>query len=327
MSSYPTNTYPTVIQTTNDPIGSDDTSTFDHAGLESFQNDSILALKNKVGSGASTPAANKILKGNGTGTSTWGQVTEDEIDLSDNTTNDVTTSQHGFVPKLPNDDSKFLDGKGNYSVPSSSTLPPIMTLTTNFETAARFTGTTVNTGAQTFATNGLAIATGASATSSQTTDWSIDSGNDDISSGSPTFSVHINMTTTGSDFNFFVGIGIPTTNGSSITLTDKMIGLLITRASSGLINYGGISANGVSTTTSAAAGTMVAGDSLELIFRMTSSTNIAFYTRKNGGTLSVVSNVTTNIPSSIANKIRTAITNMGVASASIVQVTGISYSR
>jgi len=47
--TYISNTFPTAIQTGTDPIGTDGMSTFDHAGLESFQNDSILALKNKVG--------------------------------------------------------------------------------------------------------------------------------------------------------------------------------------------------------------------------------------------------------------------------------------
>ena len=47
--TYISNTFPTAIQTGTDPIGTDGMSTFDHAGLESFQNDSILSLKNKVG--------------------------------------------------------------------------------------------------------------------------------------------------------------------------------------------------------------------------------------------------------------------------------------
>lgn len=47
--TYISNTFPTAIQTGTDPIGTDEMFTFDHAGLENFQNDSILALKNKVG--------------------------------------------------------------------------------------------------------------------------------------------------------------------------------------------------------------------------------------------------------------------------------------
>jgi hypothetical protein len=40
------------------------------------------------------------------------------LPMSDITTNDVSISQHGFVPKLPNDATKFLNGVGAFSVPS-----------------------------------------------------------------------------------------------------------------------------------------------------------------------------------------------------------------
>jgi len=47
-------------------------------------------------------------------------VTEAKIGLSNNTTNDVSISQHGFAPKAPNDATKFLDGTGAYSTPPNS---------------------------------------------------------------------------------------------------------------------------------------------------------------------------------------------------------------
>jgi len=45
-------------------------------------------------------------------------ITEAAISLSDVTDNNVSTSKHGFCPKLPNDDTKFLSGVGNWAVPS-----------------------------------------------------------------------------------------------------------------------------------------------------------------------------------------------------------------
>jgi len=53
MATYPTNTYPTSIQDTANPTASSQVGDFDHAGLESFQNDSIEALKTKVGADGS----------------------------------------------------------------------------------------------------------------------------------------------------------------------------------------------------------------------------------------------------------------------------------
>lgn len=51
---YTTNNFPTSIQNPTKPVATDDTAVFDHAGLEDFQNDSIYALKTKVGANNST---------------------------------------------------------------------------------------------------------------------------------------------------------------------------------------------------------------------------------------------------------------------------------
>jgi hypothetical protein len=47
-------------------------------------------------------------------------ITETGLSLSDVTTNNVTTGRHGFVPKLPGDATKYLDGTGAFSVPAGS---------------------------------------------------------------------------------------------------------------------------------------------------------------------------------------------------------------
>jgi hypothetical protein len=51
------------------------------------------------------------------GNITSGVLTGAELQLNDVTTNNVSTTAHGFAPKLPNDATKYLDGTGNYSVP------------------------------------------------------------------------------------------------------------------------------------------------------------------------------------------------------------------
>jgi nitrogen fixation protein len=45
-------------------------------------------------------------------------VTDATLSFSDITTNDVSTTKHGFAPKAPNDATKYLDGTGNYSTPT-----------------------------------------------------------------------------------------------------------------------------------------------------------------------------------------------------------------
>ena len=44
--------------------------------------------------------------------------TDANISMSDITTNNVSTTKHGFAPKAPNDATKFLDGTGAYSTPA-----------------------------------------------------------------------------------------------------------------------------------------------------------------------------------------------------------------
>ena len=45
---------------------------------------------------------------------------EGGLSMTDITTNNVSTTKHGFAPKAPNDATKFLDGTGVYSTPAGS---------------------------------------------------------------------------------------------------------------------------------------------------------------------------------------------------------------
>lgn len=46
-----------------------------------------------------------------------GTINDSDVAFTDITTGNVSTSKHGFAPKLPNDPAKYLDGTGAYSVP------------------------------------------------------------------------------------------------------------------------------------------------------------------------------------------------------------------
>lgn len=48
----------------------------------------------------------------------WGTVADADVNFSNVTTGNVSTSKHGYTPILPNDATKYLDGTGNYSTPS-----------------------------------------------------------------------------------------------------------------------------------------------------------------------------------------------------------------
>lgn len=49
-------------------------------------------------------------------------ISEPQLSLTDITTNDVSTSKHGFTPKLSGSANQYLNGLGNWSSPSISSL-------------------------------------------------------------------------------------------------------------------------------------------------------------------------------------------------------------
>jgi hypothetical protein len=56
-----------------------------------------------------------VLHGNATGDPSFGSVVENDQLLSDVTTDNVSTSAHGYAPKLPGDPAKFFNGSGAYT--------------------------------------------------------------------------------------------------------------------------------------------------------------------------------------------------------------------
>jgi hypothetical protein len=65
------------------------------------------------------PPVASVFGRTGTVAATSGDYSEAQISFTDITTNNASTSKHGYLPKLPNDATKFIDGTGAWSVPSS----------------------------------------------------------------------------------------------------------------------------------------------------------------------------------------------------------------
>lgn len=76
----------TVTQLPNPAVGNN-TNSPSHASLHGNENGAIIAIEGKVGIGATTPAANQLLFGTGTGTSAWQGLTSAQLAsiLSDET--------------------------------------------------------------------------------------------------------------------------------------------------------------------------------------------------------------------------------------------------
>lgn len=72
-------------------------------------------------------ATNNVLHGNTGADPTFSAVVEADLGLTNITTADVSTSAHGFAPKLPNDATKYLDGTGAYTVPTGGGGASVLT--------------------------------------------------------------------------------------------------------------------------------------------------------------------------------------------------------
>jgi hypothetical protein len=64
--------------------------------------------------------SNDTFLGVNAGALAYRAVTDALLSTSDITTNNASTSKHGFAPKYPNDATKYLDGTGAYSVPAGA---------------------------------------------------------------------------------------------------------------------------------------------------------------------------------------------------------------
>lgn len=133
--------------------------------------------------------------------------------------------------------------------------------------------------------------------------------NVNIFSGNPIFYSRVQFFSgaTGAG-SFFCGLGAVTVAGTGHTFTTDHIGFKIVKVASVVSVYGTTAVSATESATSALT-TLAAGDLIEMILVATSNTNVAFYYRKNGGTLSSATNITTNIPATDKRTIQHSISN------------------
>ena len=233
-------------------------------------------------------------------------LTEAGQTLADNTTNDVSTTKHGYAPKAPNDTTKFLRGDATWAVPAGGGATTV-DLSTCFETAGSFSSAVSNSGAATFGGGvSLTMTTGATATSHTKIRKPTIGGGDfennlDLEWGYIGWAV-----TNGTDFDMFVGCSSSlTATGSAITYTGQHMGFRRQRAASGAIGTSVTNGDGT-TQTETTSTTAFAGK--PALAKKTGSTNIKFYV----GTILDATH-TTNLPTSMTNYLDLIITNKDVA--------------
>lgn len=89
--------FPTSVVAPTDPTSGNTLNSPDHAGEHQSHNAEIVAVETKIGTGASTPTAGKVLRASGTGTSAWAQVdpSTDVATLSSATLRSLLTDETG----------------------------------------------------------------------------------------------------------------------------------------------------------------------------------------------------------------------------------------
>lgn len=107
-------------------VGNDNTQTLTNKTLTtpviaSISNSGTITIPTGtdtlVGRATTDTLTNKTISGSN---NTISDITETMLSLSDITTLNVTTTRHGFAPKLPNSATVYLDGTGNYSTPTGT---------------------------------------------------------------------------------------------------------------------------------------------------------------------------------------------------------------
>jgi hypothetical protein len=200
-------------------------------------------------------------------------------------------------------------------------ITPALIMSSIYETSGSFIYHVAGGGDHSVGASGAIIETSATANSYSSLARSI---YNTAQLGSPSYSTMIQPQTVGTDFQSFFGIGLLVDN--NIPFSQNHIGFKILRVASGAINLYATQGNG-SETASSVLTTFAENDIIDLIFKVNGSTSVDYYWRKNGGTLSSVTTLTTNIPTGNMASLQAIVSNTNVATQTNISLKSFSYSR
>lgn len=199
-------------------------------------------------------------------------------------------------------------------------------VSTAFETSARFTSI-VNAGTNTFNTTGISMDTTGTTTRAAGITMDIGGTTNNLFTGSPVFSASIFPTTIGTTGSSFFGIGLVTKSGSGHTYTTNHAGFKILMTAGPTATLYATNGSGTTETASSALTTLSVADGLEVMLKMNSTTSIDYYYRKNGGSWSTATTISTNLPASASYQLQLSLSNDAVGVQSVFGVASLSYSR
>lgn len=236
-----------------------------------------------------------------------------------------TTPSNGFLPigNGTNYTAAALTAGDGISVTNASGAITVAALvrtafSTTFETSTRFNQTAVNSGTVAFGTNGLALSTGGSATSSESSKTDYPAAGFAVFDNAPTFSAIVAVSAAPSVGHSYYGLGDVTVAGTGITFTLEQMGFKINYAAS----VGVLSATNANGTTETATDITASADTLTngnyvIAVKNVAGDSIKYYV---AGTLAATH--TTNLPSGGGGRLMThAVSNVSTATTFTVFVT------
>jgi len=264
-------------------------------------------------------------------------ITDAGLAVTDVTTNDVSTTAHGFAPKAPNNTTTFLRGDATWAAPVTTSTPTVK-YATLYENTTRISGgaNTAGTGAVTYGAFGVQLATGNTGNSLAEIEWTTGAAGAgmQVFDGNPIFTTTICVTGVGGDNGVqgIICVGRPTTSqgAGGVTFTDRHFGWKLVRAAGATALYA-TQADGTTENASAALiASISANDVIELIAVATSNSACSYYYRLNGGALSAATTLTGNFPAAdfTMNFIKNCATNASVTNGALTfQISNACYER
>lgn len=175
--------------------------------------------------------------------------------------------------------------------------------------------------------NPYAVSTGGTGTSYANATFSLMADTDsNLFNNSPSWSCILKVsgdtTQTGTGF---VGIGNLTITGTSLTLTGDHIGFKIVKAA-GVLSLYATQAGGTETASSALT-TVAIGDVLSLYFKVNGTSSVDYYWTKNSGAWSSATNLATNVPTGLIDKLQICVTNETTTGSLTLSTPGFNWGR
>lgn len=228
----------------------------------------------------------------------------------------------GQIVVVEYDGTNFQMSSSSSGVSAIGSSPVINTTSTIFETSARFALLDAGSGGtQTFGQNGLRMDTTVTTTRCAGARATI---NSNVFLGSPVFSCTFQLAQKGTTGSAFFGLGLVTVAGSGHTFTNTHAGFKIVISGS----VATLSATQAESSESATSlGTITDADVVDLYMKVNGSSSIDYYWRKNGGAISAVTNIATNMPTTAKTTLQVSVSNDTTATENIIDAYSASYSR